>query len=96
MPARRLVALSAALALGCPALTACDRGAGGTGHDAAEAATALARGLAAGDLSDVPLAGATPTEARTAYEAVVAGMGDVEPRVAADEAWSRGSGPPPP
>ena len=52
MPAPRLVALAAALALGCSALAACDRVAEVTGPDPADAATALAAGLAAGDLAE--------------------------------------------
>ena len=90
MPARRLLALAAALVLGCPTLVACDREAGGTTPDAADAATSLARGLAAGDLGDVRFAGATPAAARTAYDGIVAGMGEVEPRVEAAEVIEEG------
>jgi hypothetical protein len=90
MPARRFLALAAALVLGCPALVACDRGADDTTPDAADAAVALARGLAAGDLGDVRFAGTTPTAAGTAYDAIVAGMGEVEPRVEAAEVMESG------
>ena len=79
MQAPRSVALVAALALGCAALTSCDAGGG---PDPDRAAAALASGLASGDLSGVRFAGGTSaTAARTAYAEVVRGMGGVTPRV---------------
>lgn len=45
------------------------------------AADALAQGLSAGDLSDVPLTGATPAEATAALEAAVAGLDPWRPAV---------------
>ena len=90
MHAPRFVALSTALALGCAALGACDQVAEVTGPDPERAATALAGALAAGDLAAVPFAGSTPGEAGTAYDAVVAGMGGVEPTVEAGRVMQSG------
>lgn len=53
----------------------------GEREDAARAVDSLREGLVAGDLADVPLTGATPEEATAELEAVVAGLGDVDPQV---------------
>lgn len=73
------------------------------GREGAEAALGeLVGGLRAGDLADVPLAGAEPAAATEELGAVVAGMGELEPTVegadlvvdgdtaTADLAWSWG------
>ncbi|CAB4717868.1 MAG: penicillin-binding protein [Actinobacteria bacterium] len=80
--ATALVALVVAVA----ALGGCDQVADQvSGPDPAPAMQALADGLAAGDLAEVPLVGGSAPRATTAYAALVEGLGDVSPSVSAGE-----------
>ncbi|MCW2796443.1 penicillin-binding transpeptidase domain-containing protein [Nocardioides sp.] len=82
MQVRRLAGTLPALLLLGGALMSCDSGADKVnGPDPGAAAEGLAQGLGSGDLSDVAFTKATPAEVTTAYDAVVAGMGDVQPSV---------------
>lgn len=66
----------ALLASACDAIT--------PGSDSPEpepTAEALATALAAGDLTGLPLSGATPDEATTTYAAILQGMGEIQPAV---------------
>ncbi len=82
---RRLTALTAAAALGVLGLTACDSSSETSGPDPEPVAEALASGLAAGDLGSVPFTAGTPQQTQGDYDAVVDGMGDVEPVVTTGE-----------
>lgn len=77
------------LALALPAVAACsggDPGRGGAGGpDPQPVVDALAAGLTSADLGDVPLIGLAPSAAQERYDAVVAGMGGLEPQVSAGE-----------
>ncbi|HEY1135818.1 MAG TPA: penicillin-binding transpeptidase domain-containing protein [Nocardioides sp.] len=64
-------------------------------EDAERALNSLRQGVVAGDLSDVPLTGASPEDATAELTSVVAGLGDVDPQVTAgavDVEDGRGTG----
>ncbi|GAB2774736.1 penicillin-binding transpeptidase domain-containing protein [Nocardioides salsibiostraticola] len=66
----------ALLASACDAITP-----GPDGPEPEPAAEALATALAAGDLTGLPLSGATADEATTTYSAILEGMGEIQPAV---------------
>ena len=76
---RSLILLAALLV----ALSACDQVDTVTGPDPSEAAAALADAVGSGDFSDVAFTDTTPEDVTKEYDAVVEGMGDVEPVVTA-------------
>ena len=80
MPARRLLALAAALVLGRAALVACDREAGGTDPRRRGRRHLAGPRTGRGRPRRRAVRRTTPAAARTAYDGIVAGMGGVEPR----------------
>ncbi|MCW2767982.1 MAG: penicillin-binding protein transpeptidase [Nocardioides sp.] len=81
MQVRRLVGTLPALLLLGGSLMACDSVKPTSGPNPDAAAQGLAQGLASGDFSGVAFAKTTPGEVTSSYDAVVKGMGDLQPAV---------------
>ncbi|WP_372729329.1 penicillin-binding transpeptidase domain-containing protein [Nocardioides sp.] len=80
----------AALVLGLvAALTGCDSVARIAGPDPAETAEELAAALTSGSFDELTFVDSTAAEVGEEFTAIVAGMGDVEPRVSADDVEER-------
>jgi cell division protein FtsI/penicillin-binding protein 2 len=75
-----------------PVLALALAGCGDKGPAPQPAAAALAAGLSSGDLSHVSFAGQTAGAAQREYDAAVAGLGEVKPRVGVDSVTTSSDG----